>query len=113
MQPLRLYTSAQADPKVMNLALDLTHLGHRVQLLPLSQLPRPDARRRQRLGVERRVLRSALALAGCYLSLYRAGTWQPDAAAEDALAVDQEALQARLAEIDGVLGAEKGGPDNG
>jgi hypothetical protein len=52
MQPINLYTSTQACPKVLNLALDLHLLGRQVILRPLSELPAPTTNRSKRLQLE-------------------------------------------------------------
>jgi len=64
MSQITIYTSTQACPKVLNLALDLQLLGRQVRVLPLTQLPAPEWRRPrpQLLRTERADLEDRLAL---------------------------------------------------
>lgn len=87
--PIHLYTLHTADLGAQGFALALSQNSRReVVLLPLAQLPPPDALRRQRLRLERLELVEARA---------------------SGQVADPVALRRRLAEIDALLAQPEGG----
>ena len=75
MQLIHLYTSTQASPEVLNLALDMQLKTPRhVLVLPLSALPAPEPNRsrRQLLRRERRDVRAQLHRVDYFIGLSNA-----------------------------------------
>jgi hypothetical protein len=114
MTPLLVYTSNPADQGLAGFALALSHnLCRPVRLLPLTQLPAPDALRRQRLRVEQEELLESIAQVEHDLERFHFGEWAPDAGRESGLKSDRDALHARLRAVQAILGLGKGGQDHG
>ncbi|MBO2007577.1 hypothetical protein [Hymenobacter negativus] len=115
MTPIFVYTSNPADQGLVGFVLALSHnLRRPVRLLPLAQLPQPDALRLQQKRVEQRDLLDALEAAETHLALYASGDLPPDAGAEAGLRFTLESLNTRLKGVQAVLSSvEIGGQDNG
>ena len=114
MEPLNIYTSDPADNGLAGIVLALgQNLQREVHLRPLEQLPVPDPERRQALRVEREEIVESIHRAEWCLAQYRGGHWHRDASHENGLAADLDALLTRRRAIDRILGAEKGGVNNG
>ena len=112
---INIYTTAGVDQGVHGFALALSmNLCRPVRVLPVSQLPAPDALRLQQKRVEQRELLDAIEAADTHLACYTSGQLQPDAGAESGLRYQLESLNTRLKGVNTVLSSvEKGGEDNG
>lgn len=108
MNLLRLYTSSPASVKLADLGLTGT-LAQKVQLLPLTALPAPQAQRRHSLRQERQELRTDIQTIGWSLQQYRSGAWLPDAGRENGLQADLDASISRLRAVEATLRALEGG----
>jgi hypothetical protein len=103
MQPtqLRMYTSSPATLQLAGLGICGT-LAARVQLLPLTELPTPNAQRLLALRVERNEIRRDLAVANWHLVQLEDGRCLPDACREVGL---RAALKSRLRAVVATLQA--------
>jgi hypothetical protein len=108
MPVIKIYTSTQACPPALDLALRLRAQGHQVR--SLSELPTPRPGRLYSLQLELAGLQQDERTIRWVLSQYAEGRRLPDAARERDLRSDLEVTLWQIENVTTWLGALKGGP---